>query len=233
MSDELADYEPSFAAFAVVGAVAGAALGWLVGGAEGELGRFPSGWQVGLYPLLPVLLAAVCYKLYRGVGVVKSVFLAPVLAIEQTFLAIAWLAGYFLVPLPAVGVFALVYYLLGWPLWVAGLALLLALAVWMLLLRRLPVAPLIDAFYDSGARAVGLLAGALFAVAPAMVVGALLGYYLGYLDDLSWEGGGRDGRSGPSSAAFTGLASVSWCPLPRCSRWCLAKPTDFGVGEGE
>ena len=82
----------------------------------------------------------------------------------------------------------------------------------MLLLRRLPIAPLIDAFYNSGARAVGSLAGALFAVAPAMVVGALLGYYLGYLDDLSWEEEGGTAWSGPSSAACTGLASVSWCP---------------------
>jgi hypothetical protein len=213
MSDELADYEPSFAAFAIVGAVVGAVLGWLVGGAEGELGRFPSGWQVGLYPLLPVLLAAVCYKLYGAVGIVKSVFLAPVVAIEQTFLAIAWLAGYFLVPLPAVGVFALVYYLLGWPLWVAGLALLLALAVWMLLLRRLPIAPLIDAFYDSGAKAVGLLAGALFAVAPAMVVGALLGYYLGYLDDLSWEGGGRDSMVGAILGGVYGLSVGLLVPI--------------------
>lgn len=206
MSDELADYEPPFVALATVGAVVGAVLGGLVGGAEGEVGRFPSGWQLGLFPLLPILLAAVCYSLGRGVGAAKSVLLAPVVAIERTCLAIAWFAGYCLVVSPAIGLFALLYGLLGWTHASALLAALCAVAVWMLLLSRLPVAPLIDAFYDSGTRAYGLLAAALLAIAPALIVGALLGYYLGYLDDPSWDGTGRNAMVGAVLGSLYGLS---------------------------
>lgn len=206
MSDQLADYDQPYVALVIVGTVVGAVLGGLVGGAEGELGGFPSGWQLGLFPLLPVLLAAVCYSLGRGVGVVKSVVLAPVVAIKHTCLAIAWVAGYCLVGLPAIGIFALLYELLGWTQAIAMLAALSALAVWMFLLSRLPVARLVDAFYDRGPKACGLLGSALFAVAPALVVGALLGYYLGYLDDPSWEGVGRDGMVGAILGGMYGLS---------------------------
>lgn len=206
MSDELADYEPPFVALATVGAVAGAVLGGLVGGAEGELGRFPSGWQLGLYPLLPVLLAAVCYSLGRGVGAAKSVLLAPVVAIVRTCLAIAWFAGYFLIVSPAFGLFALLYGLLGWTRSSALLVGLCAVAVWMFLLSRLPVEPLVSAFYDSFVRACGFVAAAVLAVAPALIVGALLGYYVGYLDDPSWDGGGRNAIVGAVLGGLYGLS---------------------------
>jgi hypothetical protein len=206
MSDELADYEPSFVAFATVGAASGAVLGGLVGASDGELGQFPSDWQLGLYPLLPVLLAAVCYSLERGAGAAKSVLLAPVVAIARTCLAIAWFAGYFLFPLPAIGVFALLYGLLGWTPRSALLVAFGALVAWVFLLSRLPVAPLIDDFWDSFVRACGLLVAALLAVLPALVVGALLGYFLGFLDDPSWDGGGRNALVGAVLGGLYGLS---------------------------
>jgi hypothetical protein len=74
------------------------------------------------------------------------------------------------------------------------------------LLSRLPVAPLIDDFWDSFVRACGLLVAALLAVLPALVVGALLGYYLGFLDDPSWDGGGRNALVGAVLGGLYGLS---------------------------
>jgi len=193
-------------AIAIAGAAAGATLGALVGGVEGELGGFPSGWQLALYPVLPILLAAVCYSLDRGAGVARSVVLAPVVAIKHTCLAIAWVVGYCLVVLPAIGLFAVLYGPLGWSRASALLTALGAVAAWMFLLSRLPVAHIVDAFYDIGPRACGLLGAALFAVAPALVVGAMLGYYLGYLDDPSWDGAGPDAMIGAVLGGLYGLS---------------------------
>jgi hypothetical protein len=76
----------------------------------------------------------------------------------------------------------------------------------MFLLSRLPLAPLVSSFYDSGARACGLLAAALFAVAPALVIGSLVGYYLGYLDDPSWDGRGWHAMVGAVLGGLYGLS---------------------------
>ena len=46
-----------------------------------------------------------------------------------------------------------------------------------------------------------------------MVVGALLGYYLGYLDDLSWEGGGRDSMVGAILGGVYGLSVGLLVPI--------------------
>lgn len=206
MSDEVADYEPPLVAIAIAGGAAGATLGALAGGIEADLGGFPTGWHLALYPLLPILLAALCYSLAHGAGIARSVVLAPVVAIQHICLAIGWVAGYCLIVLPAIGLFAVLYGPLGWTRASAFLTALGAVAVWMFLLSRLPVAHIVDAFYDTGPRACGLLGAALVAVVPALVVGAMLGYYLGYLDDLSWDGVGPDALVGAVLGGLYGLS---------------------------
>jgi hypothetical protein len=203
-----------FAATVAVAAVAGAVIGRLVGGGGGELTQYPTGWQLGLFPLLPLLLAAVWFSLARGRGVTRSVLFAPAVAVAQTCLAVAWFAGYFLLALPAVGVWWLLYEQAGWSNGAAGVVALAALAGSVVLLHNLrfaePVVDLIHDFYDSNAKALVLWGGALFAVAPALLVGGLLGYYLGYLDDMAWEGGSRQGLWGAILGGIYGL-SVGFC----------------------
>lgn len=132
--------------------------------------------------------------------------LSPLVAIAHTCLAIAWFVGYFLIGLPALCVFGLLYEVWGWTPTAAGLVSLAVLPGWVYLLNRLPVASLVDDFYDSGPKACALWGGALFAVVPALLVGALLGYYLGYLDDMSWQGGERQGLVGAILGGIYGFS---------------------------
>lgn len=221
------DFPPgAFAVTVVVGGVAGAMLGKRLGGAGGELGPYPTGWQLGVFPLLPLLLAAAWYSLARGSGVLRSVVLSPVVAVAQTGLTLAWFAGKFLIVLPALGVFGFLYEVRGWTQNAAILAAVVIVVPWALLLSRLPVAPLIDAFYDSGAKASALWGGALFAIAPALILGALLGYYLGYLDDMSWQGGERQGRVGAILGGIYGLSVGFLVPFTTMGAMMLGEPDD-------
>jgi len=124
----------------------------------------------------------------------RAFLFSPLVAARHFFAALIWLAAYFIVlPAPAILVFFVLYWnppIKSWPPErLASLAALLTVAAWMFLLSRLRARHLVDTFYDAGIKVVGLVLGAILATLPALVVGALVAYYSGFLDDSSWDGG--------------------------------------------
>lgn len=209
--------DPPFLILVLIGLAIGTTLGAVTGGLGGDLqiDGDPSDWaQLGMWQTLPLLLVATCLSFDRGVGLGKALLSSPVVAVRHLGAALVWLAGYFIVlPAPAILTFFLLYRnppIKSWPPErLALLAAILVVAAWMFLLSRLRARELVDAFYDSGTRAYGLLLGAILAAIPALLVGFLIASFSGFLDDSSWNRGSASAVVGAATGAIYG-ASVGF-----------------------
>jgi hypothetical protein len=216
--------------FAVTGSLLGCALGAVAGGSGGDLRPFGdvSGWAVfGLYALLPICLVAVCHNISRGLAPAKVLLWAPLVIVGQLTITAMWFVGYFVVlPAPAVIATLWLYYhppIASWPpVRLAGLGGIAVLAGWLYLLWRSPARDLINAFYDAGPRALRMFVAGVLAAIPFLCVGALLAYYLGFLEEMSWQAGLSVAKT-PASGQMVDL-SVRIRPLSQLDDHSPAPP---------
>jgi hypothetical protein len=224
--------------FAVTGSLLGCALGAVAGGSGGDLRPFGdvSGWAVfGLYALLPICLVAVCHNISRGLAPAKVLLWAPLVIVGQLTITAMWFVGYFVVlPAPAVIATLWLYYhppIASWPpVRLAGLGGIAVLAGWLYLLWRSPARDLINAFYDAGPRALRMFVAGVLAAIPFLCVGALLAYYLGFLEEMSWQAGRSQGFVGALLGAVYGASVGFFAPFAAFITAMLSKP-DLSVAK--